>query len=107
MGREIDIRRQLSAEDELRAIIQVNKANIIRFQVIQISTILEKPYQVVRYDCAHGKPHMDRLYKKKPLKEYMDEKLPLKKLYEMAKNDIEANYKKYRQEYIKKMRNKK
>lgn len=102
MGREIDFTRQLSADDELRVIIRTDKGQIAKFQVVQISTIDEVPYQVVRYDCAHGKPHVDRLCKTKPKKEYMAD-LPLEKLFKIASQDIEENYKKYRQEYARKV----
>jgi hypothetical protein len=99
MVREIDFTRQLSEDDGMRVVIKTDKSEVKRFQVIQISVIDGTSYQILRYDCAHGVPHKDKLYTHPPKKEDMSE-LPMKTLYELAKNDIEQNYKKYRQEYI-------
>ena len=99
MEREIDFTRQLSDLDEIRVVIKTDKGEVKRFQIILISTINDSQYQIIRYDCAHGVPHKDRLYAQPIKKEKMPE-LPLKTLYGLAKNDIENNYKNYRQEYI-------
>ena len=99
MTKKIDFTRLLSEEDEMRVVIETDKGEVKRFQVIQISQIDEAQHQIVRYDCTHGKPHKDRLYTRPTKKENMPE-LPLKTLYELAKDDIAQNYKTYKQQYI-------
>ena len=78
-----------------------NQGRVIRF-VVQYETFVEGEWHpVVRYDTAHGLPHMDRI-----LSDGTTEKIPLpiKDLGEaltFADRDVDENWERYKETYLK------
>jgi len=49
----------LTAEDEVRISFVVEKGRVIEFAVQYLAMIKGKWQPVIRFDTAHGRPHMD------------------------------------------------
>jgi hypothetical protein len=85
-------------EDEIYTRLTLDHGEVIDFAVIYYTLIDGEPYQVVRYDCAHGQAHKDTLFKNPPKKEDMPN-LPYKELFNLALDDIEKNWRQYKQQH--------
>lgn len=86
--------------DYLRVEFTSDGANVLDF-VVQLEVVVEGVLQpAVRFDTAHGFPHMDilnprgRLIEKKPLS------MPLKQALTFAIDDIKVNWEVYRARFL-------
>lgn len=91
----------LTLQDRKRHEHTTVQGRVIRF-VVQYETFIEGEWQaVVRYDTAHGFPHVDRMFP-----DGTTEKIPLltKDMGEaltVADQDIEENWERYKADYLK------
>ncbi|MFH0863400.1 MAG: hypothetical protein V1875_10305 [Candidatus Altiarchaeota archaeon] len=85
-------------EDEIYTKITLCRGEVIDFAVIYYTLTEGEPHQVVRYDCAHGHAHKDTLCTNPPKKEDMP-RLPYKELFNRALDDIEKNWRRYKQQH--------
>lgn len=85
-------------QDEVFTRIVIDGGAVTDFAVVYFTLMGGRPRQVVRFDCRHGLPHKDALYKSHPEKQAMP-RLPLKTLLNMALDDIGANWRAYKRQY--------
>jgi hypothetical protein len=86
--------------DEIFTRIVVRRGQVTDFAIVYFTLIGGRPRQVVRYDCKHGFAHKDSLYERSPRKEAMP-RMPLKRLFNLALDDVEENWKEYKRKYVK------
>jgi len=86
-------------EDEIHTRITIEDGKIQDFAVIYYTLINGRPHQVVRYDCAHGYAHKDILYTRAHTKGGLP-KVAYKEAFNIALDDIERNWRDYKQKYI-------
>ena len=78
------------------------KGEIVDFVVKYISYIDEELYEILRYDCGHGVPHIDVLDPKgNTIEKQWLPHLNFKQALTSARYDIEHNYTFYRERFIK------
>ena len=78
----------------------MEKGEIKNFSVSYVSEIAGKAASIMRYDCAHGFLHKDICYKKPMVKEKVIRELNGELVNEIQK-EIEGNWRKYKEWYIK------
>ncbi len=91
----------LTLHDRKRHEHTTKHGNVVRF-VVQYETFVEGKWQaVVRYDTAHGFPHVDKMFPGGTT-----EKIPLLttdmgEALTVADQDIEENWERYKADYLK------
>lgn len=88
--------------DWLRVRIATDRGLVTNFTV-QYETVIDgRRLAVIRYDCAHGFPHVDILDRRGDVvtKVPLPESLPLKMVLEMGIADIKGNWKRYQERFL-------
>ncbi len=91
----------LDEENEIFVFMETLQGQLLRFVVKYIAGINDELYEVLRYDSAHGKPHIDILDPEGNVRQ----KIWLSHLsnegaLDYAKKDIKDNYQSYRENFI-------
>ena len=79
-----------------------NKKKIIDFSIIQI-LFEEKPIQIIKYDSSHGYCHAHKYYTTNSNPQEISMEINPKTIKEL-KEDIQQNWRKYKEQYQKKQR---
>ena len=91
----------LDEENEIFVFMETLQGQLLRFVVKYLANINDVLFEVLRYDSAHGIPHIDIL----DPEGYVRQKIWLSHLsnegaLDYAKKDIKDNYHSYREEFI-------
>jgi len=93
-------RREVVVTDAMCAEFTREGGEITDFALVYYTVIGGVEHQILRYDCAHGSAHKDVFYVKPPQKQKLPG-LSLKTLFTMGFEDIEKNWRVYKEKYLK------
>ena len=94
----------LSGTDRMEVHLRTEKRSVLTFSVQFVAQIGDEWHPIVRYDTAHGRPHMDRLWPG-GRKETTDLRgLDKSRAFTYAITDIKARWQLYRSRYEKDLR---
>ncbi len=91
-----------SLGDASRVRIRTGSGNVEAFMLQYETLVATQPYQVVRYDVAHGYAHRDLLnhegdvIDKRPMSEHLGRKEALQE----AMGDLKSNWHSYRENFV-------
>jgi hypothetical protein len=91
----------LTDKDRIRAHFTVDKGEVVDFLVQYEALINEKWYAVVRFDTAHGFPHIDILHFDGRKEKFSLSHLTPNDALTMAQLDVGQNWERYRENYLK------
>jgi hypothetical protein len=91
----------LTDKDHVRAHFTVDKGEIVDFLVQYETLINEKRHPVVRFDAAHGFPHIDILHFDGRKDKYSLAHLTSNDALTMAQLDVGQNWDRYREKFLK------
>ncbi len=94
----------LTDKDRIRAHFTVDKGEVIDFLVQYETRIGERWYAVVRFDTAHGFPHIDILHFDGSKDKFSLSHLTPKDALTMAQLDVGQNWERYRDNFLKEIK---
>jgi hypothetical protein len=91
----------LTDKDRIRAYFTVDKGEVVDFLVQYETFINEKWHPVVRFDTAHGFPHIDILHFDGRKDKFSLSHLTPNDALTMAQLDVGQNWERYRENFLK------
>jgi hypothetical protein len=91
----------LTDKDRIRAHFTVHKGEVVDFLVQYETLINEKWHPVVRFDTAHGFPHIDILHFDGRKDKHSLSHLTPNDAITMAQLDVGQNWERYREQFLK------
>lgn len=99
--RDVTFRQLLNEQNALRVRFSLDHGEVVKF-VVQLECCFESKWTaVIRYDTAHGFAHCDKIHPYQTTEKTTLETKDYNEALTFALNDLQANWRHYRQRYEK------